>query len=576
MLIRVSKKKESQIRNHIRLAETLETDCTMKNLPQLINRISNQGTPGCFWSLCIVLTLTFSTSQGQEFKWALGYGPNSGTNLDAMATDTQGNVFLTGSTFAPLTIRKVGSSPEVSSPPDDSGFGIYLTKCRTRFSSTVSTQILPQWMIFLKGAPFSLKARSVAVDAEGYCYLAGEFHDSISVGGITLKTWDGGLSGFLAKFDAKGVLVWLIRSAGGRRLKTIGPVRIDPSGQPVVLGRFYGSFDDGDSLRVGDTTYHFNNTDPKEIKRGSFIAKFDKNGKLIWTTNIQTDESHQHSDGPTHALAIDVAGDIVVAGHFYDLLPTSIGSFYFRHGTLHKHLFIAKYSSAGVFQWVRDIGHTLNWANINSIKPTSHGTYLIAGFYTDSLVLGDTTLRNANGNSILAEINSDGNRNWIRTEGNEFKNLETDVAGNIYVTAILNTVPGFSGFPGEVPKGLPRGHLAQYSNQGTLQWVKLTNPLVPTMLLAIADSTVLLGSGTYSNYDSVSLGGLVYSRYTGDHSVIIAGLAPSSPSLKTGRRAKGPSHQSYPAVQIGLFFRPPSTWSDARGKHQTIPQPAAP
>jgi hypothetical protein len=84
---------------------------------------------------------------------------------------------------------------------------------------------------------------SVAVDAHGNVFVAGEFDDGIDVGFGRVET-SGGYDVFVAKFDDTGAPLWL-GTYGDPNDQFARAVALDSSGAPVVCGLYEGSIDFG-------------------------------------------------------------------------------------------------------------------------------------------------------------------------------------------------------------------------------------------------------------------------------------------------------------------------------------------
>ncbi len=84
---------------------------------------------------------------------------------------------------------------------------------------------------------------SVAVDAQGNVFVAGEFDDGIDLGFGRVET-NGGYDVFVAKLDATGAPVWL-GTYGDPDDQFARAVALDATGAPIVCGLYEGSIDFG-------------------------------------------------------------------------------------------------------------------------------------------------------------------------------------------------------------------------------------------------------------------------------------------------------------------------------------------
>ena len=109
------------------------------------------------------------------------------------------------------------------------------------------------------------KIRGITVDAEGNCYVTGEFTDEARFADRTV-TSRGSMDFVLAKYSPDGKLLWL-QTAGGSEIDRGYSVAVDATGNSYVTGHFQSP-----EFRVGDRTFR---------NRGDYdyyVAKFDAGG----------------------------------------------------------------------------------------------------------------------------------------------------------------------------------------------------------------------------------------------------------------------------------------------------------
>jgi len=201
-------------------------------------------------------------------------------------------------------------------------------------------------------------AYAVATDASGNIFIAGKSDGVLP--GLT-----GGLDGtgrglpdpFVAKYSASGDLLWIrsiltLRSALGTTDSAYG-VATDSMGNVYV---------------TGDTV----DTLPGEVQAGgrdAFIAKFDGNGNRLWAHLLgspQTDTAR--------AIAVDGNGNAYIVGAAVGRLPlqpAGVGQ-----------LFIAKFDTNGIRQWIHQWGSGGDGANVdasNGVAVDSAGNAYMTG-----------------------------------------------------------------------------------------------------------------------------------------------------------------------------------------------------
>lgn len=182
-------------------------------------------------------------------------------------------------------------------------------------------------------------ADGVALDAAGNVYVTGFFNGTMMVQGVTV-TSQGLFDIFLAKLDANGTLLWL-KTAGGTGSDQAHGVVVDGQGNVGITGEFQGTSKfDANSIKaagLGD----------------AFIAKYDAAGTNLWVHGGGSTTSF--AGDPAKAIAVDGANNFVVTG---DYTGTAIfdGLSVPNTGTSGSDIFLAKYNSSGVIQWLHHAG----------------------------------------------------------------------------------------------------------------------------------------------------------------------------------------------------------------------------
>ena len=205
-------------------------------------------------------------------------------------------------------------------------------------------------------------AYGVALDNFGGVYVAGFFSGTMTVDGVTV-TSAGLYDIFLAKYNSDGTLVWLKR-AGGTGADVAHGIVVDSAGNIGIVGEFQNaaSFDSNSvvALGLGD----------------AFIAKYDSNGNNLWahrgggTITYQTDRANAiATDG---ANSFYVTGEFTGTATFESLSVTSTGP-------NASDIFLAKYDTNGVIEWLHHAGGT--HADIGYSVGVDHaGNSYISGF----------------------------------------------------------------------------------------------------------------------------------------------------------------------------------------------------
>src|SRR5439155_7148538 len=103
------------------------------------------------------------------------------------------------------------------------------------------------------------------------------------------------------------------------------------------------------------------------------LAKYSPAGAHLWSKRF----GNIGSEFPK-AIALDTNGNILVVGSFTGVADVGGGLMTSAGG---QDIFIAKYSSAGVPQWVRQFGTTTD-DGANSIAVDRNGNVVITGYFS--------------------------------------------------------------------------------------------------------------------------------------------------------------------------------------------------
>ncbi len=244
---------------------------------------------------------------------------------------------------------------------------------------------IPQWvtsatsnyMIYGLGLGVDSYANVVVTGSFGHHNLSGEAYFD----GDTLRSF-GGRDIFLAKYSAKGELLW-VRQAGsevsenGYDMSTSLAVDLDDN--IVIAGRFIG-----EAVFQNDTLHTYGGQD-------IFVAKYDREGQLLWAGNAGGKGGRRGMVEIVYGLAINKDGFIYITGEFTQVAI-------FGHETLRTgdfcNFFIAKYTPDGQVVWAKQFEPLEGFGRAAGfdIDVHSSGNVAVTGFFSGSIQIGDTIL----------------------------------------------------------------------------------------------------------------------------------------------------------------------------------------
>jgi hypothetical protein len=381
-------------------------------------------------------------SQSSMFRKVFTGADGAIEEVDAIITDTIGNMYVTGSFSSGCTIGNDTLSI--------TGYEtVFFAKCDP--SGGFLWAVAPDCSYYAYGA-------GLAVDNDGSLYVTGSFMGELNFDngiGLTAPYF----STFLAKFDTSGQIMWA-KAFSCDQSNTPRSIALNAEGIIYLAGQF-----EGDLIYGSDSLYSFNTA--------CFVLKADEDGNGIWMVQSE-------GDGDTYpqSLAIDPYGSVVLTGIFIN--GTAFGSYIlpgYSPGYSGYDIFICKLSTAGEFLWAvqaggpeYDEGYTVVCNNDGSILINGHYTYQ-AHFGSIMIATGGDTY---SADAYVAKLNFYGSFMWAKSyDISCFTNnlMITDTDKNIYLTG------NYSGSKEIGPSrlqwyGYDDVFVIKMDQEGQVQWAK--------------------------------------------------------------------------------------------------------
>lgn len=238
-------------------------------------------------------------------------------------------------------------------------------------------------------------ASTVAYDKSGNAVIAGSFEGTINFGATTL-TAAGGTDVFVAKFNTGGQLMWA-KAFGDGNVQTGVGVGFDAMGNVYVTGNFKGSVNFGGGAISAAGTLFID----------VFLAKLTSDGNHVWSKGFG-DANVQNVKG----LAVDTAGDVVIAGHFQN--DVNFGGATLTSAGLDD-MFVAKFNTGGMHQWSKRFGDAGGDQRARGITMDTMGNIYLAGEVSSSIDLGGGSMAaTAAPSAFVAKLDSLGNASWFK------------------------------------------------------------------------------------------------------------------------------------------------------------------
>lgn len=388
----------------------------------------------------------------QHAKWFKIFGSYSADAGTSVLSDTHENVYVTGNFSDDMTVGNIHLVPE-------GGFDIFLLKLDSAGEV--------KWAVSY-GGPFDDEPKKLTFSSDGSLLLTGYFSDSCNF--VNQKKKAVGVQDmFIAKINVTDGLPEWIQTAGSRYGYTNGnTICGDKEGNILSAGVFGGKcFFGKDSVVSKNNSLDF------------FIAKYQSDGKLLWTKSYGG-----NGNDDLNGISTDAETNIFVCGSFEDTMNLA-GNTIISKGQ--SDMYWGKLDNEGNALWFNSAGspgadHAWN------IAALPDGKFFLTAWFNDTLSLEGILLNdNGNGDILIARFFADGQLDWVRSGYNKnapdyIRDLAVDKNGGAYITGLSNFYVERLEEPGnriEYPNSLfacPYGDMVviKYDSAGNMKWLEHT------------------------------------------------------------------------------------------------------
>ncbi len=352
-------------------------------------------------------------SDSGKVLWQVAVGGDGNDQLRAMATDPDGNVYVTG------FVSGAAKNDSGALPASAAGADAFLLKLSSK------GEIL--WTHRLAG-PFADSGEAVSIGGDGTVFWGGHFqgdarllHDAKT----PVISSDGGNDAFVAAFDPQGRAKWL-HSFGSKQADEVTGLAADGNGGVFVTGSYESLF----PLRR-ETGIDF-----LRGKGGidAFLMRLDDRGQLDWARSISGPQQEQ-------PVAIALAGDqLLLAGNFQDRLQVNPTTTLESAGVFDG--FISSWTMQGELAWARRFGGaeavTLQALHVGRGRIDAVGSFKgTLDFGSDA---GITAIESASVTPFMATIDTSGRWLSVREgadgENADFLGVTRSAAGDVLVCGV--------------------------------------------------------------------------------------------------------------------------------------------
>jgi len=357
------------------------------------------------------------------------------------------------------------------------------------FTCIANVSAQPYWMQ-KGGGTTADEGYSISTDdstGSSNTYTTGYFTGTASFGPFTL-TASGVSDVFVAKTNNNGTYKWVAKGGDGGSDRGLA-IATDHNGNSYVTGYYYGTATFG--------SFSITSAGLQDV----FVVKYDRNGNVQWLVSAGGTESDIGN-----AIAVDNAGNVIITGQFAG--TATFGGFTLTSTANNINVFTAKLNGAtGAFTWAESgVGkHTDRGLGV-ACDPS--GNVYITGQFTDTITFTTPHYSNMFNAIFVVKYNSAGVEQWITTAGagtyNIANGIAVDNSSNVYITGnFTGTLTFFTTPVVTLTDTYPnRIFLAKYDQNANLLWDVADGSTNPVTANAIA----LDGSGNpyiIGNFDCI-------------------------------------------------------------------------
>jgi hypothetical protein len=247
------------------------------------------------------------------------------------------------------------------------------------------------------GGTYEDKGLNIVSNGNGGAYVCGSFTDVADFGGVTLTNssiFDGDI--FVVNYDNAGNVVWAKQFGGLINDQAFG-ITVLTNGEIAITGSFEGTINFGpislNSVGFADM----------------FLAKLNASGNPVWAV-----KGGSENTDIAYAVSSDPQGNLYTTGFIAD---TAVFGGVTINNSQNINVFVAKHNSSGVCQWVRHGGNIIDDIGYD-IATDFGGSSYFTGYVSGNSNFGTTILTGVLANdAVVGKYANDGTLRWIARIG---------------------------------------------------------------------------------------------------------------------------------------------------------------
>ncbi|MEL6945448.1 MAG: hypothetical protein AAFO82_22575, partial [Bacteroidota bacterium] len=268
----------------------------------------------------------------------------------------------------------------------------------------------------------------------------------------------------ISKRNPEGEFEWFSYMASDNEMATGKSIHVSQNNLSTIAGAFT------DELEYNFQEY-LNSFGAEDI----IISQFDEEGQVVWAKNA----GGSLNDA---ALSVSASSNEAIFATGYITGPATFDEYTTSTPTGKQSLFLAKYRSDGVAEWVKTGSNDANVDFENSMLVTdSEGNVIVAGDYTGTFRLeGSSTPLTADGSlgkaSFIAKYSPDGQVLWSERVGKgaemHLTSIVIDDQDNVTVAGEFSGLNEFAEGEDLISNGGKDIFFAKFDKAGKMFWLK--------------------------------------------------------------------------------------------------------
>lgn len=258
---------------------------------------------------------------------------------------------------------------------------------------------------------------AITHDDDGNVYTTGSFSGTVDFDpgpGTASMTAEGLTDIFVTKMDGAGNLIWAKRMGSPTNETEQGvTIAVDGQGNVYTAGVYGGNADMDPGTGTSFLIFSGGWSD-------AFVSKLDASGNFVWAKSVSG-----ANDENIVSLSLDGSGNLFLAGGFSGTVDFDPGTAVSNMTAANVSGFVAKWDTAGVFVWSRQISGAGSYLTGNlAVAPS--GNLYIMGSILDNTVDLDPGAATFNLtpmgfiDAVVLKLNSSGNFVWAKQMGGLF------------------------------------------------------------------------------------------------------------------------------------------------------------